>query len=129
MSADPDEILRRIEELETRLGGSLDTRLGGSLETRLGGSLDAQRLVIRGRGGRPVIEMAASPEGEPEIVLVQSQSGDETVSVWDWANKRFIFGPMPVIFCKLSDLPSRGAAMPLGRSAFPLLAAAVASSA
>ena len=70
MSADPDEILRRIEQLEARLGGGL--------EPRLGRNLDAERLVIRGRGGRPVIEMAASPAGEPEIVLSDA-SGRERI--------------------------------------------------
>lgn len=61
---DPHELLRRIEQLEARLGRELD----------------AERLIIRGRGGRPVIEMAASPDGEPEIVLSDA-TGRERILV------------------------------------------------
>jgi hypothetical protein len=33
---------------------------------------------------------------KPDVVLVQSASRGMKVSVWDWANQKFIFGPMPV---------------------------------
>ena len=33
-------------------------------------------------------------DGKPDIVIIQSANTGETVSVWDWANSKFIFGPL-----------------------------------
>jgi hypothetical protein len=35
-------------------------------------------------------------DGKPDVVLVQSQSGSQQVSVWDWAGGKWLLGPLPV---------------------------------
>lgn len=59
-SPDPAELLRRIERLEARLGAALEV----------------SRLRVVGPRGKPVIELGASPDGEPEIVLVDALGRD-----------------------------------------------------
>ena len=54
------DLLRRVERLEARLGAVLEV----------------PRLRITGPRGKAVIEMGASPDGEPEIVLLDALGRD-----------------------------------------------------
>jgi hypothetical protein len=62
MTTPPDtaDLLRRIERLEARLGAVLEV----------------PRLRVMGARGKPVIEMGSSPDGEPEIVLLDALGRD-----------------------------------------------------
>lgn len=57
---DHADLLRRIERLEARLGSTLEV----------------SRLRITGTRGRPIIELGASPDGEPEIALLDALGRD-----------------------------------------------------
>ena len=51
--------------------------------------------ALHGPGAYPAVA-DFNHDHKPDVVIVQSQSGQETVSIWDWANQKFIFGPLPV---------------------------------
>ena len=59
--AEAPELARRLEKLEARL---------------LGGTLEVARLRIVGARGKAVIELGSSPDGEPEIVLLDALGRD-----------------------------------------------------
>ena len=60
-TADAPDLARRLEKLEARL---------------LGGTIEATRLRVMGPRGKAVIELGASPDGEPEIVLLDALGRD-----------------------------------------------------
>lgn len=59
-SSESADLLRRVERLEARLGSTLEV----------------SRLRVLGARGKPVIELGASPDGEPEIVLLDALGRD-----------------------------------------------------
>ncbi len=50
---------------------------------------------LSGPGAYPAVA-DLNGDKKPEVILVQSKVGNETVSVWDWANQKFIFGPLAI---------------------------------
>ena len=58
------------EELERRIE---------KLEARLASTLEVSRLRVLGARGRAVLEVGASPDGEPEIVLLDALGRDRVM--------------------------------------------------